>query len=112
MIETYTLPIVVVSTPNRREHWSVKAKRAKAHREAAIMIPKRKWDSTYRVTITRWGPRKLDSDNLIAGCKALRDGIADRLGLDDADERIVWEYTQERHAERQVTVRIESWPVH
>jgi hypothetical protein len=38
--------------------------------------------------------RLLDSDNLTGGTKPLRDSIARSLGLDDADDRITWEYHQ------------------
>lgn len=35
-----------------------------------------------------------DHDNLIGGCKHLRDAIAAWLGLDDADRCVAWEYAQ------------------
>lgn len=35
-----------------------------------------------------------DHDNLVGGCKHLRDAIADWLGLDDADALVRWEYAQ------------------
>jgi hypothetical protein len=35
-----------------------------------------------------------DHDNLVGGCKHLRDAIADWLGLDDADANVNWEYAQ------------------
>ena len=46
------------------------------------------------ITITRIGPRKLDSDNLAGSAKHVRDGVADWLGIDDGDERLTWEYAQ------------------
>lgn len=46
------------------------------------------------VEITAFRRRLLDNDNLIAGCKALRDAIAHSLGLDDGDPRIDWQYRQ------------------
>lgn len=59
------------------------------------------------VLITRLGPRKLDSDNLAISAKAVRDGIAQALGVDDGDETAVhWDYAQERGAYG-VRVRIE-----
>jgi hypothetical protein len=36
----------------------------------------------------------MDSDNLIAGLKPLRDAVALHLGLDDADRYIDWAYAQ------------------
>ena len=48
------------------------------------------------VTLTRIGARKLDSDNLARSMKAVRDGIADALGIDDGSDRIEWKYAQEK----------------
>ena len=103
---TVTLPLRIVSVPNQREHWAVKARRTKAHRHAALAVPKAGVPCT--VKLTRIGLKLLDGDNLQAGLKALRDGIADRLGVDDADPRVVWEYAQER-GEYAVRVEITPW---
>jgi hypothetical protein len=47
------------------------------------------------VIMTRFGKRKLDSDNL-AGCfKVVRDCIAQWIGVDDGDERYTWICRQE-----------------
>jgi hypothetical protein len=40
--------------------------------------------------------RALDDDNLAAGFKSVRDGIADALGIDDRDPRVTWAYAQQR----------------
>jgi hypothetical protein len=48
------------------------------------------------VTLTRIAPRRLDGDNCAGGLKHWRDGIADWLGIDDADPRVSWRYEQER----------------
>lgn len=59
------------------------------------------------VTITRHGPRKLDDDNLQGACKAVRDGIADSVGVDDGSDIYTWVYKQE-HGPYAVTVEVES----
>lgn len=46
------------------------------------------------VSIVSFRRIRLDDDNLVGGCKALRDAIAKSLGLDDGDKRIWWEYSQ------------------
>lgn len=46
------------------------------------------------VRIVSFRSRLIDEDNLIAGAKSLRDQIAFRLGADDADPRLCWEYAQ------------------
>ena len=48
------------------------------------------------VGLLRIAPRKLDSDNLAAAFKGVRDGVADVLGIDDGDDRISWLYEQRR----------------
>ena len=50
------------------------------------------------IVITRCSPGKLDSDNLAGACKALRDGVADWLGVDDGSDELTWRYSQERGA--------------
>lgn len=88
-----TIPIVTVSEANRRDHWRVKAKRVKAHRTAArLLCPV--YPLPCIVTLTRVAPRALDDDNLRAALKSCRDGVADRLGIDDRDPRVEWRYGQ------------------
>ncbi len=46
------------------------------------------------VCITSYRTRALDSDNMIAGLKPLRDSIAATLGCDDNDREVEWTYSQ------------------
>jgi hypothetical protein len=103
------LPIKTVSTMNVREHWAVRAKRAKTQREATQWACKslERVEPPLIITLTRIGTRKLDSDNLAASFKAIRDGVADWLGIDDGDERLTWNYAQEKG---KYGVRIEFAP--
>lgn len=92
------------SRANLREHWAVRAKRDRTQRLIAAshlrhVLPPGVRARLLRggrlaVTITRLAPRRLDDDNLAAACKAVRDGIADALGVDDRDPRIVWRPAQ------------------
>lgn len=53
--------------------------------------------------------RRLDSDNLAAGFKPLRDAIARYLGTDDNDDAVEWQYGQVRCSGDEgtiVTIRI------
>jgi len=52
-------------------------------------------DEVATITMTRRG-RKMDDDNLGGAFKAVRDGIADALQIDDGDERLSWIPRQER----------------
>jgi hypothetical protein len=47
------------------------------------------------VTITRIGPRKLDSDNLASACKYVRDAVAIAVGEDDGSDLYTWVYKQQ-----------------
>lgn len=80
---------------NQRVHWSVRSKQARIEREAALYTV-RKHELPCMVRITRIGPRALDDDNLAGACKSIRDGIADRLGIDDGSEAVAWRYAQRK----------------
>jgi hypothetical protein len=65
-----------------------------------------------KVTLTRYGPRKLDLDNLAAGFKSIRDYIAVTLfpdsksgQMDDSDQ-ITWHYEQKTAKEYGVMIEI------
>ena len=63
------------------------------------------------ITITRIGPRELDSDNLAGSAKHVRDGIADWLMINDRDKRLQWKYAQEKGAPKEygVRIRVQTW---
>jgi hypothetical protein len=104
------LPLRLVSTPNLREHWAKRARRAAEHRAAVRMrfATERAWPPRLpvHVTITRVAPRALDGDNLQGACKAIRDGIADALGVDDGDAAVHWSYEQRRGVAREYGVEL------
>ena len=111
-----TTPLRVVSEANQREHWAAKAKRQKAHRAAAhllILQAQRAlaWPETRkRVLLTRIGARMLDDDNLAGAFKAVRDGIADGLGINDGSDAVQWRYAQEKSPGLKINaVRIQIW---
>ena len=103
------------SVANLREHHHAKAKRAKEQRKKSYANA---WltcsepqtcmalGSSLVVLLVRVSPRPLDGDNLQSACKAVRDGIADALGIDDRDPRVSWVYGQEKgpHALRVLVV--------
>lgn len=106
------LPLRIESVANNREHWTKKARRTKRHRNGAELIPARLLcPPPCTVVLTRIAPRSLDGDNLQSGFKALRDGIADRLGVDDKDPRVEWRYQQEKGRPREYGARVEIIPV-
>lgn len=98
------LPLRIESCANKREHWATRARRTKAHRLAALAVPVHPLPCV--VTLIRVAPRKLDDDNLASGFKALRDGIADRFGVDDGDPRIRFKYDQVRGKAKEYGARV------
>lgn len=92
---------------NNREHHRVRALRVAAEREATLAALhadgwhgadwlQREPAAGARVTLTRpYASQPLDCDNLSASCKAVRDAVAQYLGVDDASARLHWVYRQE-----------------
>lgn len=122
-----TFPMHTVSEANRRGHWSKHAGRIKGQREAAGLVVQAEsqqrtgrhasWlllpadDGPLLVTFSRLAPRELDDDNLRGALKAVRDGVADALGIDDRDPRVTWLYAQEKakgYAVRITITRMET----
>lgn len=93
------IPIRTTTGQNAREHFRVKAKRVKAERTAAAcaLYGKPKPPIPCSVRLTRVGPRSCDDDNLIGGLKAIRDQVAEWLGVDDRHRNQVrYVYDQKR----------------
>jgi hypothetical protein len=59
------------------------------------------------VTIVRIGKGRLDGDNLQTAAKAVRDGVADALGVRDNHPQVLWVYEQLRGPEYRVRIEIE-----
>ena len=101
------------SRANARKHWAPQAKLNKLHRSGArlqLLAAFRRSGSApqapVRVHLTRIAPHQLDSDNLAHAFKAIQDGVADAIGLDDGPNGgIIWTYDQAQ--ERVPRVRIE-----
>ena len=110
MIFTFIAPLRTVSLANAREHWAVRAKRAKTERlvvRAEMQNCPEMGDGPLVVSMTRMGKRLLDDDNLAGSFKAIRDEIAACLGRDDAPgSGIRWEYEQRKSKEYGICVQI------
>ena len=95
------LPLRLRSSANLREHWARRAERVAGERAVVrfMLSAQRDWKpdgGPCVVTLTRVAPRELDDDNLAHAFKAIRDGVADALGVDDRDPRVTWGYAQRR----------------
>jgi len=107
-----TIPYNLPSAANLREVWQVKARRVRQQRDLVRMFIGGKPRPTLPVvvTLTRIAPRALDDDNLSGAFKAIRDEIADWLGVKDNHPGIVWAYTQERGVPKEYAIRVRVMP--
>lgn len=109
----------LVSGLNVREHWARRAKRVRNERDqtrlASIAALGPRWFLRVHLpvvlTITRVGPRMLDSDNAHGSAKAVRDQLASMLGITDGptDARATWRVEQ-RKGPYAVEVEIQPAP--
>ncbi len=99
------IPLHIPSVANLREHWSTKAKRTKSQRNAVVLARHGGGFLSAIAAITRGEPlvctltrigRKLDDDNLASAFKAVRDQVAEELGVDDGSDAVAWRYAQEK----------------
>lgn len=112
---TFLVPMKLAGGMNVRDsHWRQRARRVKQERAcvAAFAPLPYVWkqlaaeSETFRITLTRVAPRRMDSDGWVARAKGVRDEVARLLGIDDGSSRLLWLYAQERGAVRQNGVRI------
>lgn len=104
---SFTIPIKTVAGLNAREHHFARSRRVKAERRAAAMLTPAGISLPCVVTLTRLSAGELDSDNLMGAGKGIRDGIADKLGINDNDPLCQWRYAQERCARGEFGIRVE-----
>lgn len=107
----FDAPIRVISEANCRDHWAVKSRRRQRQQQEMDVLllnalQGRKVQLPCRVKLTRIGARILDSDNLQSAFKAVRDAIARRLGIDDGDSRIKFDYAQEAIGRREYNIKV------
>jgi len=106
------LPVRLRNTSNSREGWRATAKRAQLVRETTRMLIQGATNGKTFPLIVRLvyvGPRQLDDDGIASAVKSLRDGVADALGVDDRDPRVVWVPDQERGEVREYGALVEVY---
>lgn len=100
-----TLPGHLTSWSNSRGSWQARHRWAQRWRMPAKAMARGALVSgvlsalergQLEVTLVRVAARALDDDNLRGALKAVRDGVADALGIDDRDPRVTWSYRQDR----------------
>ena len=108
------LPIRLESESNARGHWSAKHRRATCQRGVVVLALRTSKEPRALpcvVQLVRVAPRALDDDKLRGALKAVRDGVADVLGVEDNDPRITWEYAQAKpDRARHYAVRVSILP--
>jgi len=126
----WELPLKTVSEANCSEHWRVKSKR---HKQQQFFIRSLFNNETQKIPLPcivkmiRISPRSLDDDNLTMAFKWIRDEISECLlpqtkkvcvsrkgkfieikGRADSDNRIKWQYAQEKKATHGIRIEISS----
>lgn len=122
MVTVFNIPVETISEANakgRQKHWAVKNRRVKGQRGMAYATclkylgckPKdAPLPGDFAITLTRimvGRQRPYDGDNLQNALKAVRDGIAEYLGIDDGSDRLAWRYGQEKGDGVRGWVRVE-----
>lgn len=107
-----SLPLKTVSEMNCRG-WRKRAERTKLQRSIvrAYMhgIIRKPMMFPLSITLRRFSPgwKPLDDDNLRCSMKAVRDGVADALKIDDGDKtKASWEYDQARDSMYRIEIDI------
>jgi hypothetical protein len=95
-----SLPCVVRSELNQRDHWAVRKRRfdtqATTLRAVLLEAGLESWLTPFPLTATfTHVGRAMDDDNLAGAFKGLRDSLAKWLGVDDADPLVSWRYEQQ-----------------
>lgn len=91
------IPIKIISTANARLNRFKLASMNRSHRTTvhnALAQVAQPPELPLTIVLTRIGPKMLDTDNLAGGFKAVRDGIADWLHVDDGSDQLDWQYRQ------------------
>lgn len=92
------IPMRTVNETNVREHWAQTRSRSRGQRaivSAMVLSHYGKFSLPATVVMTRYGPQKMDGDNLRPALKHVQDGVQDAIGVDDGDDRWDWQHAQE-----------------
>jgi hypothetical protein len=95
--------------PNDRGHFMARARKVKEQRNTVSLFVRAAVHSPPEnivATLTLICPNEVDDDNVKGRLKAVRDGVADALGINDRSKRYTWKYAQERCARGRFGVRI------
>jgi hypothetical protein len=119
-IVSTVVPVKLISEANVHEHWANRARRVKSQRSVARLTMLESeglarqsvfngGERPLTIRLVRVAPRRLDSDNLARSFKAVRDGIADWLGIDDGSPLLTWVYDQRRGNVKEYFAEVEVY---
>lgn len=89
-------------SPNARVHWGARARAVKRYRSECGWIARTakakapEGHISLKVTFSPPNLKQRDQDNMISSIKALFDGLADALGVNDRQFRPTYEYSTDR----------------
>ena len=108
MIDVSIPGLRLVSEANARGSWHGGASRAAKQRRIVALVLRAQQPVAIpcNVRIVRVAPSRLDDDNLARAAKAVRDQLAEWLGVDDRDERVSWTVAQAKGGVREYAVRV------
>jgi hypothetical protein len=115
MVRSVTIPIRVVPEVNQRGGWQRRFfSRTKPHKEIVFLACRTTFGATppklpLVIKMTRISPGMLDDDNAVGAMKAVRDSVAQYLGINDRDNRVKWLVGQEKGKRGQYAVRIDVY---
>lgn len=112
----FFVPVKTVSEMNVREHWRKRYERARDQRwltriTADAACHKSQVWLPVAITMTRVGGKHMDDDNLRSATKAVRDGLADWLGINDGGNDVRWGYSEEPGGRTSSGVRVTVEPI-
>lgn len=92
------IPLRLISEANARGSWHGGAARAANQRSIVglVLATQKRPSLPVLVRLVRCAPKDLDDDNLARSAKAVRDSVAEWLGVDDRDAQVSWVYAQRR----------------
>jgi hypothetical protein len=108
----FMVPLRTVSELNTREHWTTTYRRRQDEEQVVAVAMQnnlrgRQVEMPCVVKLTRIAPRRLDShDNLRSAFKATADFISRKLGVNDGDGSITWEYDQVAGQPKQYAIKV------
>lgn len=117
------VPISLISESNSSQHWTAASKRHKAQKMAVTAFLKNEIEEVplpCKITLIRHSSRFFDDDNLRGAFKYVRDAVSEfaipekaidkkgnaMSGRADNDDRISWDYRQEKAPIASISIEI------